>query len=1169
MKLERIHIERFGAWQNLDLPVDSEGISVFYGPNEAGKSTLMRFVRGVLYGFRKDEAGRPASDDGSRPWGGALQIRHDAESWMIRRSGQGNSRGLVTSWPVESEHNTQSGQHPRDGSELVSNLVSNVSEAVYENIFAIGLYELQELATLESKEVAEHIYSLSLGLDGQQLLELITRVREARDELLDPVSGTGKLAELYEHVAKIDSQLDDETGVRRKHAQLCEEQERWEDSIVEFKQRQQGLEHQLNGHEYMERVHEPWQKVRSLEKKLNQLPNLPDFPENGLSDLQDIEQELSAVRGRRNALLTEARQLVEQRQQITVDPNFHRYGPALQAFVDQRNWIAEIQESVDEANEQGDQLRDQLTERLQQLGDRWTEERLRAIDTTHMAGNCLTTRAREFRELSGRSQKLRDRYRKLSKKFHRRQEKLTEARSRYPGISIPQAIEQMEVELTRLEDLSRLRIRETELTQRRIGLANQLHRMQLHPALPQWVNAVFVALGIAGLSLGMIGILTGIMSNGFAGLTYALLGAFCTGTPFALKRHFEGEVERKRLLLEDEIREQELRIKETHEAVSCIAPAVARLSRERSVARSDDNVWGDHKVESKSHPLSQTQAAGLVSRSPVVAESSSLTTRWQEDDGKLVTVASESIEEMMARVSGIHQANHNLPSASMSTPHSIPKTSYDVEPNDAEIDDQDGRTKPREATRPSWLSEADLLRQCLERLRELQLLKKIDEWVATTRPELVEMRHHLRDVQRDFGVARQDWCSHLLEQGLEETVEIDEAIWQRDQVGRAAMILQRIDDLREDTQVARRMLERFRKRVEEFGHRLQQWKVDYSDPVPVLDQWTEMLTRTAELNQQRRQFKREARQRRIEASRLRDRIRRLEAQRDAILVRGGAVSREEFQDRATLLERRFELQELLNRAKQELANVASGESTMAIVESDLENYDEEHNSTCMATIRNELDDLEIDIEDAFENLGRFKREIELLENDRTSAELRFERELQLSELNSLAEEWFALAWSVNTLEELRIEFEQSHQPPILARAKEYLSKLSGERYDNIWTPLGERTLCVDDADDNTLRIEHLSGGTREQLFLSIRLALIEHFSKQGIQLPIVLDDILVNFDEQRTRAAIEVLLRQTGENQQILYFTCHQHLAEMFRQRGVSTVMLPDRRALSDELKAG
>jgi len=1160
MKLERIHIERFGAWQNLDLPVDSDGISVYYGLNEAGKSTLMRFLRGVLYGFRRGESGRPANDDGTQPWGGSIQIRHDHESWIIRRSGHGNSTGLVTSWPVETEDSLQSEQPSHDGSEVVSNLVADVSESVYENIFAIGLYELQELATLESKEVAEHIYSLSLGLDGQQLLQLIEDVQQECSEVLDVETGEGKLADLYDEVAKIDVQLEQVTDIRRKHAQLCDEQERWEESIVEFKQRQQGLEHQLHGHEYMQQVHEPWQKVRMLQKKLDQLPFLPDFPANGLSDLHNIEQELASIRGRRNALLTEARQLVDQRKQIAIDPLFHRYEPALQAFIDQRDWIAEVQKFVDETDEKSDQLRDQLTERLQQLGSEWTEERIRSVDTSHLAGDCLTNRAKEFRELSSRSQKLRDRYRKLSKKFHRRQEKLTESREIFPGVTIAQAIEQTKVELTRLEDLSRLRIRETELVQRRIGLANQLNRLQLHPALPQWVNAVFIALGIAGLSLGLIGFITGVTTNGFLGLTYAILGAFCTGIPFALKRHFEGEFERKKLLLEDEMREHELRIKETRDAISCITPAVAELRHEVPFNETANEETAEQ------HPLSQTQAAGLVESQTSARETSSVRTEWQEDDDKVITVPgeTESIADMMARVSAVNLAN------SEESPVTISPTPVN---RVTTLDNPTRVTGKGEAgdhgVRPSWLSEADLLRQSLERLRELELLEQIEEWIAKTRPELVEMRHRLRDVQRDFGAARQDWCSHLNEQGLEENVDIDEAIWYRDQVGRAAMVLQRIDALDEDTQMSRRMLERFRKRVEEFGHRLQQWKVDYADPVPVLDHWAQVLTSISELNQQRRQCKRESRQRRLEASKFRDRIRRLESQRDAILVRGGAVSREEFQDRASLLERRFELEELLDRANQELVTAASGQSTMAIVESDLENYDPEHNSCCIATIRNELDDLAIDIEDAFENLGRFKREIELLENDRSGAELRFEREQQLSELTALAEEWFALAWSVNSLEGLRIEFEQSHQPPILARAREYLSRLSGERYNNIWTPMGERTLCVDDANGNTLRIEHLSGGTREQLFLAIRLAMIEHFSNLGVELPIVLDDILVNFDEQRTRAAIEELMQQTGDNQQVLFFTCHQHLAEMFRQRGVSTVMLPDRRAINDELKAG
>jgi uncharacterized protein YhaN len=1077
MKLERILVERYGAWQNLDLPVDSEGISVYYGPNEAGKSTLMRFIRGVLYGFRKSDVSRPLEDDEAdtgASWGGSLQVEHQAEPWMVRRIAQPGSRGLLSAWRAESDHEVGA----TDGSAFQSDIVGGVNEAVFENVFAIGLYELQELATLEDNEVAEHIYSLSLGLDGQQLLDLIQEVRAERSEILDAEAGTGTLAEAHAEIDEIDQQLEEKAGARRKYEQLLVEQDEWEETIVELKQRQQGLEHQLRGHEYMERVHEPWLKVRQIERQLAKLPDLPDFPESGLADLQEIETELSALKGRRSTLLGEAQNLSAQAKQIRIDADLKRYRPALRSFIDQREWIADLAGFVETSDEQATVLRERLEQQVEQLGDDWDLDRLRGVEVGHLAGDCLPTRGREFQELEQRNQGLQKKYKRLKRRYHRRQDDVARLRRQIGDGPIADAIELARNELGRLEDLSRLRVRERELTQRKIGIANQIHRLQIDPTLPEWVYAAFWAISIAGFSLGLFGIWTGLTTNFLSGLCYALAGSCSVLMTFGLKRHFESQVEMSRVRLQSEQREIELRLVETKQAIERTAPTMAALQ----IGATGSSAGGAD---------SNDQAAAL-----------------------------------RAKFAGRESA-------------------------------------------ADWLSDVDLLRQCLIRIRDLEELAEAEVWVEDTRERLIEMRKQLAEMQRDFGVARQSWCSQLTHHGLDETVEVDSALSQRDKVAQAAVTLQRIDALEADTQLARRMVDRFRKRVEEQGHRLNRYGIDYSDPLIVIDGWEEELEALSGLLVQRRQLRTEARTRRAEASKYRSKIRRLEVRRDAILVRGGAGTREEFEERARTLEDRFELEDLLDRAKQELAAAAAGEHAMAIVEQDLEAYDDEQNRECITTIRSELEDLAVDLEDAFENLGRFKREIELLINDRSDAELRFEREQLLSQATELAERWFALEWSVNTLEELRIEFERNHQPPILNRAKEFLSRLSNGRYENIWTPLGRRTLCVDDRDGNTLMVEHLSGGTREQLFLAIRFALIEHFTAEGAELPVVLDDVLVNFDEERTRAAIEELLQHAGRDQQILYFTCHQHLAELFRQRGVSTVTLPDRRALANEKLAG
>jgi uncharacterized protein YhaN len=51
MKLTELKIEGFGVWRGLEIHDLAPGLNVFYGPNEAGKTTLMQFARAVLYGF--------------------------------------------------------------------------------------------------------------------------------------------------------------------------------------------------------------------------------------------------------------------------------------------------------------------------------------------------------------------------------------------------------------------------------------------------------------------------------------------------------------------------------------------------------------------------------------------------------------------------------------------------------------------------------------------------------------------------------------------------------------------------------------------------------------------------------------------------------------------------------------------------------------------------------------------------------------------------------------------------------------------------------------------------------------------------------------------------------------------------------------------------------------
>jgi hypothetical protein len=103
-------------------------------------------------------------------------------------------------------------------------------------------------------------------------------------------------------------------------------------------------------------------------------------------------------------------------------------------------------------------------------------------------------------------------------------------------------------------------------------------------------------------------------------------------------------------------------------------------------------------------------------------------------------------------------------------------------------------------------------------------------------------------------------------------------------------------------------------------------------------------------------------------------------------------------------------------------------------------------------------------------------------------------------------------------------------------------------------------LLVENADGQSLPVDVLSRGTREQLFLSVRLALVATFARRGVNLPMVLDDVLVNFDVGRAQKAAEVLSEFAAAGHQLLFFTCHEHIWNMLKALDADCRRLPVRR---------
>jgi hypothetical protein len=151
------------------------------------------------------------------------------------------------------------------------------------------------------------------------------------------------------------------------------------------------------------------------------------------------------------------------------------------------------------------------------------------------------------------------------------------------------------------------------------------------------------------------------------------------------------------------------------------------------------------------------------------------------------------------------------------------------------------------------------------------------------------------------------------------------------------------------------------------------------------------------------------------------------------------------------------------------------------------------------------------------------------------------------------------------LEETRAAVARDHQPPVLREASRWLARLTEGRYASITTAIDEARLEVHDGDGVVWNPERLSRGTREQVFLALRLALIRDLGRHDVSLPIVMDDALVNFDDARARSAARVLVEFIAEqaaDRQMLVLTCHEHVAKTFHEAGATVRSFSDPRPI-------
>ncbi|WP_438349790.1 AAA family ATPase [Paenibacillus sp. FA6] len=274
---------------------------------------------------------------------------------------------------------------------------------------------------------------------------------------------------------------------------------------------------------------------------------------------------------------------------------------------------------------------------------------------------------------------------------------------------------------------------------------------------------------------------------------------------------------------------------------------------------------------------------------------------------------------------------------------------------------------------------------------------------------------------------------------------------------------------------------------------------------------------------------------------LSDELQRVSSLKEDLITQGEADSGEDFLRRGGIYKHRLELKGSILQWEISMFSGSDDQRREAILNV-LNTHDETGLELACQHHEMELNEVEASWNELQQKHGRLLQERDQLEllclHDTAIQKL----EEQKASLKELTTDYAVMSICSELISRTRRIYEEEKQPEVLKMASTYFARLTKGSYSRIVMKMGGKELLAEHRDQGLIDSAKLSRGTAEQMYLAMRLALAGTM-KSKVSIPLVFDDILVNFDQERMVAALS-LLHEISPTRQIIMMTCHPYIVQ-------------------------
>ncbi|KMP11813.1 hypothetical protein UZ36_03045 [Candidatus Nitromaritima sp. SCGC AAA799-C22] len=286
---------------------------------------------------------------------------------------------------------------------------------------------------------------------------------------------------------------------------------------------------------------------------------------------------------------------------------------------------------------------------------------------------------------------------------------------------------------------------------------------------------------------------------------------------------------------------------------------------------------------------------------------------------------------------------------------------------------------------------------------------------------------------------------------------------------------------------------------------------------------------------------------------LKEKLNIKKARLSAFFKSADAVDEKDFMEKHNILERRETLRRTIEEKQGYVqSRIGLGEAYDGFVET-VQSTSQEEIQQNLDEVSEKLNELNKDKDRLLQAIGETRTRIDQLSDNDDLLEKQSRLEIGRQRLKECAREWAVNRVALAMLNRARKKYEKERQPGVIKAAERMFTAITKGAYTRIFKPMDSDDILIDDGSDQSKGLLELSRGTREQLYLAMRFGLIEEYESRSEPLPVIMDDVFVNFDDDRNDRVIE-LVQRFAKPRQVVVLTCHQRTLDAYSARGATSI---------------